>query len=308
MYNGRPSMNLIEQGLGGRQYVDRVTDLLIRVRAEEPLGGPWDAADLQWWSRSGHYDDPERLRFWSTPDSTLSVCALFPTVRSSLAFTCLWTTAARDTALKSLLPTVVSRVQRIASDCRLAVDIEVLASDIEWRQFLERRGFKLASGGSTQAAVRASDAIQQPWTSTELAIFDDTQRECDDPHPLERRTSADIRQRLLACSLYRPDLDLSVRTAEGEVVAYCICWADTTNGFAMLEPMRTEEAWQRRGLGTALIAEQARRLLGLGIQDIKVNYATDNPAARQLYARSKFGVRFRRLMYRWQAATGDVSE
>lgn len=302
-----PSMNLVEQGLGGRQYLDRVTDLLIRIRAEEPLGGPWDAADLQWWSRSGHYDDPERLRFWSTPDAALSVCALFPTVRRSIAFTCLWTRAARDVALKAILPTVVSRVQRIASECRLAVDIEVLDGDIEWRQFLECRGFKLTTGGSTQATVRASDAVRQARISTELAIFDDTQRPYNDPHPLERRSSADIRQRLLACSLYRPALDLSVRTAEGEVVAYCICWADPTNRFAMLEPMRTERAWQRRGLGTALIAEQARRLLGLGIQDLKVNYATDNPAAWRLYARSRFVVRFRRLMYRWQAPTGDAS-
>jgi GNAT superfamily N-acetyltransferase len=300
-------MNLIEQGLGGGQYLESVTNLLIRIRAEEPLGGPWDAADLQWWSRSGHYNDPERLRFWSAPDEPISVCALFPTVRSTIAFTCLWTTAARDIAFKEILPTVLSKVQRIARDGRLTVDIEALDTDIEWRQFLECHGFQLASGGSTQAAVPTSNAKGQPWTGTGLAILDATQHTSEDPHPLERRLGAGIRRRLLACSLYRPELDLSVRTAEGDVVAYCICWVDPTNRFAMLEPMRTEQAWQRRGLGTALIAEQSRRLLGLGIHTLKVNYATDNSAAGQLYARSQFVARFRRLLYRWQQAPGDAS-
>jgi GNAT superfamily N-acetyltransferase len=256
---------------------------------------------------SSHYEDPERLRFWSAPNAPSSVCALFPTVGNAIAFTCLWTTAARNIALNEILPKVLSKVQAIARTDGLFVDIEVLDTDTEWRQSLERRAFKLVSGGSTQAALRISDAVAQLWLSTSLTIVDDAQRTPDDPHPLERRSGPEIRQRLLDCPLYRRDLDLSIRTADGEVVAYCICWADPTNSFALLEPMRTEAAWQRRGLGTALIAEQARRLLRLGIEDLKVNYATDNLAAERLYARSKFVVRFRRVLYRWVAPGGDAA-
>jgi GNAT superfamily N-acetyltransferase len=99
--------------------------------------------------------------------------------------------------------------------------------------------------------------------------------------------------------LYRADLDLSVRTPEGDVVAYCLCWADFTNRFALLEPMRTETAWQRRGLGISLIAEQARRLAELGIERLAVNYAIANPAAARLYAKAGFAPRFERVAYRW---------
>lgn len=65
--------------------------------------------------------------------------------------------------------------------------------------------------------------------------------------------------------------------------------------------MRTETPWQRRGLGVALIAEQARRLKGLGIECLRVNYAAGNPAAERLYAKAGFVPRFRRVAHRWVA-------
>jgi GNAT superfamily N-acetyltransferase len=67
----------------------------------------------------------------------------------------------------------------------------------------------------------------------------------------------------------------------------------------MLEPMRTERPWQRRGLAAALIAEQARRLAELGIQRLEVNYAIGNAAAERLYATAGFVPRFTRVAYRW---------
>jgi GNAT superfamily N-acetyltransferase len=158
-----------------------------------------------------------------------------------------------------------------------------------------------------QAALRTSTVNDRAWANAGLRIDDDTQRAPTAPHPLERRCGGEIHQRLLGCSLYRPELDLSVRNTAGEVVAYCICWADFKNRFAMLEPMRTEQAWQGRGLGTALIAEQVRRLRGLGIDDLRVNYATNNRAAQRLYAKSKFVLRFKRVAYRWSPPASAAS-
>jgi hypothetical protein len=121
-------------------------------------------------------------------------------------------------------------------------------SDTEWRQLLEDRGFELVADGSAQGALRTSDAVQLPWANEALSICDDTERAPNEPHPLAKRRGAEIHQRPLSGSLYRPDLDLSVQTSDGQVGAYCICWADFKNRFAMLEPMRTEVAWQQRGL------------------------------------------------------------
>jgi GNAT superfamily N-acetyltransferase len=298
---------LIEEGLRGQAYLDRVTDLLVRARAEDPEGGPWDAADLQWWSRSGRYDDNQRLRFWSEPNTPSKICALFPTVGTTMVCNCLWTPSAREVALSWVVPGVLSKVQAMAQRDRLSVEVDALEEDTEWRQFLERRGFELVTGGSAQGVLRISDPADPSWVEKGLRICDDTQRSPNQPHPLAKRCGPEIHRGLQGCSMYRPDLDLSVQTVDGEVVAYCICWADFKNRFAMLEPMRTESAWQRRGLAAALIAEQARRLNGLGIESIKVNYDMHNPAAARLYERSKFVLRFKRVAYRWPAPDGAAS-
>lgn len=297
---------LIEEGFRGAEYLEQITDLLVRIREEDPLGGPWDAADLQWWSRSGAYDDSACLRFWREPSAPPSICALFPTVGAAMIATCSWTTSSRAMALECVLPEVLSNVRAIARERRLSIELEALESDLEWRQLLERQGFSPVAGGSVQAVVLTSDAAAPPWSDSSLRMGDDTSRAAHQPHPLSKRCGPDIHPKLLACSLYRPELDLSVRTPEGDVVAYCICWADFKNRFALLEPMRTETAWQRRGLAAALIAEQARRLKALGIECLKVNYAIGNPAAERLYAKARFVPRFKRVAYRWSCPTSDL--
>jgi len=279
---------LIEEGLRGAAYLERITDLLVRARAEDPEGGPWDAADLQWWSRSRRYDDSENLRFWSEPNAPSNICALFPTVGTTIECNCLWTPSAREVALSWVVPGVLSKLQAKAQRERLSIDVDAMEGDTEWRQVLEHRGFKRVTGGSAQGLLRISGAADPSWVDAGLRVCDDTQRAPNQPHALAKRCGPGIHESLQRCSMYRPDLDLSVQTVDGEVVAYCICWADFRNRFAMLEPMRTESSGQRRGLATALIAEQARRLRQLGIEEIKVNYATDNPAAARLYERSKF--------------------
>jgi GNAT superfamily N-acetyltransferase len=290
---------LLEEGFRGREYLERITDLLVRARQEDPLGGPWNAADLQWWSRSGAYDDSPFSRFWSEPGAPPSICALFPTVRAAIVCTCLWTKSSRDVALQSVLPDVLSDVQAMARERRLSIELEALDSDIEWRRLLERRGFTQVAGGSVQATLPICDAAPPSAANAGLRIGDDTLRAPHEPHHLTQRCGPDIHRKLRRCSLYRPDLDLSVRTPEGSVIAYCICWPDFRNRFAMLEPMRTERAWQRRGLAAALIAEQARRLAELGIQRLEVNYASGNAAAERLYAKAGFLPRFTRVAYRW---------
>jgi GNAT superfamily N-acetyltransferase len=51
-------------------YLERVTELLHRRRLADPVGGLWEAADLQWWSTR----DPEpAAEFWS--DGTGPVAA-----------------------------------------------------------------------------------------------------------------------------------------------------------------------------------------------------------------------------------------
>ena len=51
-------MHLAHFGYSDYDYLEKVTDFLVACRREDPLGGMWDAGDLQWWWREDLYGDP----------------------------------------------------------------------------------------------------------------------------------------------------------------------------------------------------------------------------------------------------------
>ncbi len=44
--------------------------------------------------------------------------------------------------------------------------------------------------------------------------------------------------------MYRADLDLAVYAPNGDIAAYGLFWADPVTGVGLVEPMRTEDAYQ----------------------------------------------------------------
>ena len=74
----------------------------------------------------------------------------------------------------------------------------------------------------------------------------------------------------------------------------------------MLEPMRVEDEYQRRGLARAMLTAGLEQLASRGARRLKVSYATD--AARSLYVGAGFRVTSMSTSYSWKrrSATGDV--
>jgi ribosomal protein S18 acetylase RimI-like enzyme len=99
-----------------------------------------------------------------------------------------------------------------------------------------------------------------------------------------------VEQRLAECSLYRADLDLAVYEDDGDgaVAAYGLFWADPHTGVGLVEPMRTEDAFQRRGLARAVLTAGLERLAAAGCERFKVSYEPGNTAARRLYLTTGF--------------------
>ena len=81
-----------------------------------------------------------------------------------------------------------------------------------------------------------------------------------EPHPMRRRSGDEVETRLRQCSLYRPDLDLAVETGGGDTAGYALFWLDPVTEVGLLEPMRVEDAYQRRGLARSLLTEGLDRL------------------------------------------------
>ena len=81
--------------------------------------------------------------------------------------------------------------------------------------------------------------------------------------------------------LYRRDLDLVAVASNGEVASFCTIWYDDVTRSAYFEPVGTQPAHQRRGLGKAVMFEGLRRLKRMGATMAFVGGYS--PAANALY-------------------------
>jgi GNAT superfamily N-acetyltransferase len=64
---------------------------------------------------------------------------------------------------------------------------------------------------------------------------------------------------------------------------YALCWYDPVTRVGLVEPMRTEDDHQRRGLARHLLTSGLRRLVDLEAERIRISWEADNPASSALY-------------------------
>jgi predicted N-acetyltransferase YhbS len=103
-----------------------------------------------------------------------------------------------------------------------------------------------------------------------------------------RRNHPDVEARLRETSLYRPDLDLVVHGANGDVAAYGLFWYDPVTATGLVEPMRTEDEHQRRGLARHVLTAGVDRLATVGARRVKICFEPGNPASSHLYLSAGF--------------------
>ena len=68
-----------------------------------------------------------------------------------------------------------------------------------------------------------------------------------------------------------------------DVAAYGMFWYDPVSETGLVEPMRTEDDHQRRGLGRHVLTAGVDRLAQAGARRIKICFGADNRAAGDLY-------------------------
>ena len=78
-------------------------------------------------------------------------------------------------------------------------------------------------------------------------------------------------RRAFVSALYDPALDLAVSAADGQVAGYALFWFDPVTKVGMVEPMRVEDEYQRRGLARAMLAAGLDRLAARGALRLKTH-------------------------------------
>lgn len=99
---------------------------------------------------------------------------------------------------------------------------------------------------------------------------------------------------------YRKDLNIVVRAPDGSFASYCGMWFEPTHAVAMVEPVATDPAWRRRGLGRAAVLEGCRRCAALGA--VVALVGSEQPFYRALGFRSAYGSSY--WSRRWPDDTG----
>jgi len=285
-------MPVHEVRASGREYLALATELLQRARLADTDAGLWEAADVQWWWRTPRRSDAIDQIFWVDDQGPVAGVVLTDWGR---AWGC-------DPLLvphvsNVLLPTVWARAIEAIDELGLEA-IEVLARDDE----VELLGLLAGAGfvaGDDRSGTTWMDAQDRPDLASlpEGFVLVDRAQETTRPHPMRQRSGDGVEARLRQCSLYNPALDLAVETAGGQTAGYALFWLDPVTEVGLVEPMRVEDAYQRRGLARALLTAGLDRLARRGARRLKVGYGTD--AARSLYVGAGFREASTDRSYSW---------
>jgi RimJ/RimL family protein N-acetyltransferase len=186
--------------------------------------------------------------------------------------------------------------------------LEVDRADDVVREVLIGHGFGISEDGVVEAwlAADARPEISPLHQDYRLSSRLDTMQR---PYHMinHKRNHPDVEPRLRQTSLYRPDLDLVVHDNRDSVAAYGLFWYDPATATGLVEPMRTEDDHQRRGLARHILTTGLDLLAEAGAQRIKICYEAANPASKGLYLSVGFEPDRQTVLYSRAAASGRAS-
>lgn len=272
---------LKEQQLVGLASLEGATSLLQRIRIDSPTAGLWEAADRQWsWRNERSTDDVPQL-FWFDDAGKPRAAVISTDTPHGFTFDPI----VMPDASPAWLAHVVSRGLEHAAGCGIdAVDVEVDRADDVMREILASRGFAITEEGVVETWI-AAEAIPEVSALSEGYRLSSRAENLQRQHHMtsSERDHPDPEGRLRQTSLYRPDLDLVVYDSDDAVAAYGLFWHDPASATGLVEPMRTEDNHQRRGLARHVLTAGLQRLVDAGLERVKICYEPSNPAASHLY-------------------------
>lgn len=254
-----------EHQVSGPEALLLATELLHRVRSADPEAGVWEAADLQWWSRRPRASDAVPHPFWLDDDGPVAGVVI---------------TSWRDDRWQCdpiMVPGIATpgpnavwarAVDLVSTYARGTVEITLRDDDPAFPELIMDASFAVQSRGTIDLLSPRDRPDPRPAGPGFMII--DRATHPDLPHPMAERNGPAVAERLLVCTLYDPELDLAVRTADGRIAGYSLFWFDPVTRVGLVEPMRVEDEYQRRGLATAMLLEGVDRLARRGAERLKV--------------------------------------
>ena len=280
------------------EYLALATELLQRARLTDAEAGVWEAADLQWWWRTPRRSDAIDQLFWIDDEGPVAGVVLTDWGRA-------WgcdPIVVPDVSTVPLATVWAHALEAIDALGLKAVEVLARDDDFELLDLLLAGGF---AADADRSGITWMDVHGRPDVAALPAgfVLVDRAQDTTRPHPMRRRSGEDVESRLRQSSLYDPALDLAVEAADGQAAGYALFWFDPVTEVGLVEPMRVEDAYQRRGLARAMLTAGLDRLAKRGARRLKVGYGTD--VARALYVGAGFRVTTTTTSYSWQRAVAS---
>ncbi len=267
-------MSVKEIRATGEEALALATRLLQRVRLADPLAGLWEAADVQWWSRTARPSDSLEQVFWY--DDHGPVAGVLLTCWGEDSWQCdpISVPRAGPPGMDVVWAAAVGQIREHAAG---DIEVPVRSNQRGLRDLVEASG--LVAG--QEYGIAWMNAAERPAVLSPgegFVLTDRTERR-GTPHPMRRRSGDRVEERLRRCSLYSPSLDLAVETVEGQPAGYSLYWFDPVTKVGLIEPVRVEDEYARRGLARAMLTAGIDRLVQRGAERIKIGYGSDAAAA-----------------------------
>lgn len=272
---------LQEEHRVGFDALGNVTQLLQRIRCAHPTAGLYEAADLQWWWRIPRATDDLPQLIWFDEFGQPGAAVIATAWSDRVALDPMVLPDATPEWVAHVMGRGLAHAHELGFE---SVSLEVGHTDDVLRDVLVGHGFEVGDDVVVEAWLAADDrpqisALREGYRlSNRVATI-------DRPHHMinAERGHPDPEPRLRQTSLYRPDLDLVVHDGNGEVAAYGLFWYDPVSATGLVEPMRTEDAHQRRGLARHVLTTGVALLAEAGATRIKICFEPDNVASKGLY-------------------------
>jgi RimJ/RimL family protein N-acetyltransferase len=276
-------MTLVQRHATGRDYLDLVTSLLQRIRLDSAEAGVWEAADLQWAWRRDQHTDPNGATFW-LDDANEPVAAVVITTYADRLGCDLIVRPSMSDLLPEMWNAAAAALTKMPD---LAVEMMVRDDDAATIAVAVDAGFSADDDVGVSCWLDAADAPRVSDLASGYRLLARAEAPAS-AHHMIKRSGEHVAARLSECSLYNPSMDLFVEAPDGSVAAYGLFWPDPVTGVGLVEPMRTEDAHQNRGLARHILTAGIQRLAASGCQRIRITYMDDNPVSKHIYRSTGF--------------------
>lgn len=243
------------------------------------MAGIYEAADYQWSWRKPRSTDAHPQLFWFDDEGRPEAAAILTDWGDGFGLD----PVVMPDASPEWISHVVERGVAHATGSGFAeFDFVVDRSDTVMLDVLATQGFTQLADELVDSwlAAEARPSISSLHPDYRLATRLDTRAA---PHHLIVRNGPDVEERLRQTSLYRPDLDLVVLDAGDRPVASGLFWCDPVTATGLVEPMRTEDDHQGRGLARHVLTSGLNLLFDAGAERVKIAWDPKNGPAQTVY-------------------------